>query len=211
MTYRDRRAARAARLRDWADKRIADANAALVADDALPYAHDIAFLTQPGHIPARAAMNARADRAYASLDKADRMAARADSIDRAAANAIYSDDPDAIDRLTAKIADLTADRDRMKAANADYRKAHRADLAALTPYARSQVVPFPDYALTNLTGNISRLRARLNGLQHPRPTWFHASRRDPDVCYKCDARLADHAPHPAAATILVCPSVQTVH
>lgn len=159
MTYRDRRLAKAERLRGWADKRVAEATAAL---ESFPeIRHDWAFVTQPGHIPFRARMNASDDRAHASLAKARGMAARADGIERAADNAIYSDDPDAIERLTEKIAALEAKRDDRKARNAAYRKDHRTELAAMTPYERSQAVPFPSYSLTNLSGNISRLRARL--------------------------------------------------
>jgi len=179
MTYRDRRAARADRLRDWADRRVATASATLAADDALPYAHDIAFLTQPGRIAARTRMNARADRAYASLQKADSMAAKADNIDRAAARVIYSDDPDAADRLRAKVADLEAQRASIVAYNKACRKAGRVTdtaLALLGDYWTGQVAQLarigflrpdgslPGYATSNLSGNISRLRARLAGI-----------------------------------------------
>jgi Domain of unknown function (DUF3560) len=165
MTYRDRREAKAARLREWAEKRQAAASAVLAADAALPYAHDIAFLTQPGRIPQRERMNRRERAAYASLDKANAMARRAAGIERQADHAIYSDDPDAAERLRERIEDLEAMRDRCKAENAEYRKAHRATLRDMTPYERSQAVPWPSYRLTNLSGNIARLRARLAGLE----------------------------------------------
>ena len=163
MTYRERRLAKAERLRGWASRRVVDANATLAAD--AHYRGDHAFNTQPGHIPERARVIAREDRAFGSLAKASSMAARADSIERAADHAIYSDDPDAIPRLRDKIAALEIRRDERKAANDLYRKAHRAELAALTPYGRSQAVPFPPYSITNLTGNIGRLRARLAYLE----------------------------------------------
>lgn len=204
MTYRERRLARAARLRDWADKRTADANRQLTSQPDLR--HDWAFITQPGHIPERARMNARDDRAFRSLDKADGMASRAASIEAAADNAIYDDDPDALDRLREKLAGLEARRDAYKAANAEYRKAHRVELAAMGAYERSEAVPHASWEITNLGGNISRVKARIDALEHPRPTWFHASRRDPDVCYKCDFRLGDHTPHDRAPSILMCPT-----
>lgn len=165
MTYRERREARAERLRGWADKRTERASATLRADDAMPYAHDIAFLTQPGHIPERGRMNARSGRAHASLAKADEMSARADNIERAADRAIYSDDPDIRERLTARIAELEALRDQHKAENAAYRKAHRAELAGMTPYGREQVVPHPSYSISGLTANIARNRSRLGALR----------------------------------------------
>lgn len=207
MTYRERRAARAERLREWADKRRARAGAQLTSQPDLR--HDWAFITQPGHIPERARMNAADDRAFRSLNKADGMASRADEIDRQADHAIYSDDPDAVDRLRERIAELEAKREAMKARNAAYRKDHRAELAAMTAYERSVAVPHADYELANLGGNLSRQKARLKALEHPRPTWFHPSRRDPETCYKCDRAKADHTPHERAPSILMCDASQT--
>lgn len=204
MTYRERRLAKAERLRGWADKRVATATAALATGD--KYRGDIAFNTQPGHIPERARLIAREHRAFESLDKAEGMVSRADSIEVAADHAIYSDDEDAVERLRERIANLEAKRTLYKAANEVYRKAHRAELAAMTFYQRSQVLPFPSYSLTNLSGNISRQKARLASLEHPAPTWFHASRRDPDLCYKCDSGFADHTPHSQVPSILMCPT-----
>lgn len=162
-TYRERREAKAARLQGWAEKRQADA--ARVFEANRPFTSDYAFNTQPGHIPERARIIRQEDRAFESVAKADRMAARAEGILAAADHAIYSDDPDAIERLTERIAGLEAERGRMKAANAAYRKAHRDELKAMTPYQRNQAVPFPGYALTNLSGNIARNRKRLEALE----------------------------------------------
>lgn len=173
-TYRERREARAERLRQWAEQRQARASATLAADAAQPYAHDIAFLTQPGHIPERARMIAREDRAFESLAKAQSMAARADGIEAQAERAIYSDDPDAPERLRARIADLEAERDRIKTYNATCRAGRpdptvlddrqRADLLSLARYAAFQLGKngaMPAYALSNLAGNIARQRDRL--------------------------------------------------
>jgi hypothetical protein len=178
MTYRERRLYRAARLRGWANTRTERASATLAADDAQPYAHDIAFLTQPGRIPERTRMIARADRAYASLSRAESMTRRADGIERAAAHAIYSDDDDASQRLRERIADLEAQRARITAYNAACRKAgrctaealamlddrQRADLDSVTryaPYQLGKAGQMPAYALSNLSGNLSQQRARL--------------------------------------------------
>ena len=68
MTYRERRLAKAERLREWAEKRNTKATATLNSKPGLR--HDWAFITQPGHIPERARMNAADDRAHASLKKA---------------------------------------------------------------------------------------------------------------------------------------------
>jgi len=163
MTYRERRLAKADRLRGWADKRTSDAQATLASDPELR--SDWAFITQPGRIPYRDRMNKRDDAAMRSLNKADDMSRRADGIERAAENAIYSDDPDAVERLQEKIAGLEAKRAAMKDANAAYRKNHRSELAAMTAYERSTSVPFATYELSNLGGNIGRLRERLADLE----------------------------------------------
>jgi DNA repair exonuclease SbcCD ATPase subunit len=89
------------------------------------------------------------------------MSSSADEIERQAEHAIYRDDPDALERLRERIAELEAKREQMKARNAAYRKAHAAELRELTPYGRNQAVPHPSYELQNLGGNISRLRKRL--------------------------------------------------
>lgn len=213
-TYRERRLARAERLRGWADKRTADATAALESQPELR--HDWAFITQPGRIPARERMNRADDRAYRSLEKADNMARRADGIENAAAHAIYSDDPDAVDQLTAKIERLEAERARWTAYNAACRKAghvtpeaaailddrQRAELASLARVAAWQLRAngaAPAYLTSNLGGNISRLRERLARLQAPAAPRLHVYRPGRgDVCRECGEWLGDHAaPRPA--------------
>jgi hypothetical protein len=163
MTYRDRREARAERLREWAGKRETQAAAVFKAGE--PFTSDYAFNTQPGHIPFRAKLIAREDRAYQSQVKAASMRSRADGIEGQLAGAVYDDDPDAIGQLRARITRLEAERDAAKAANTAYRREHRAELAAMTPYERDQAVPYPGYHFQNLSGNLSRQRARLARLE----------------------------------------------
>jgi hypothetical protein len=172
MTYRERRMAKAERLRGWAAKREQDA--AAVFEAGRPFTSDIAFNTQPGHIPFRAKLIAREDRAVQSLTKAGEMASRADSIEAAADRAIYSDDPDAVEALEARIAELEAERDRIKAYNASCRKGspdeslldekQRRDLATIRrvcSYQLGKNGQLPGYELSNLSGNINRNRKRL--------------------------------------------------
>lgn len=174
-TYRERRETKADRLRGWADGR--DAKAAALHARNEPYRGDIAFNTQPGHIPERARVLARTERAWQHSERAADMRSRADGIDAAAANAIYSDDIDAVERLQAKIAELEAQRARIKAYNASCRKgsrdltllddAQRAELASLARVAAFQIGPkgeFPRYASANLSGLISKTRQRLERL-----------------------------------------------
>jgi hypothetical protein len=220
MTYRERRAARAERLRSWADKRTTDAERVLSSQPELR--HDWAFITQPGHIPERARMNRADDRAHASLNKAASMARRADGIDAAAERAIYSDDPDAVERLRERIAELEAERDRITAYNASARKAHKADpaqhvgdLSILDASQRADVVrlasigflrpdgAFPGYATSNLSGNISKQRERLARMTGPRPApTFQPDRRG--VCRRCGEPATMHH-EPAPGALLLCP------
>ena len=62
----------------WAEKREHKAEAALNSFPSMR--HDWAFITQPGHIPARARMIKADDRAYESLHVAKRMRAKAESL-----------------------------------------------------------------------------------------------------------------------------------
>jgi hypothetical protein len=164
MTYRDRREARAERLRGWAGAR--EERAAAVFKAGEQFHGDTAFNTQPGPMPFRTRLIAREDRAYESQQKAAAMKSRADGIEAQAANAIYSDDPDAVEALRERIARLEAERDAAKAANTAYRKAHKAELAAMdSAYQRGQAMPYPGYYFTNLSGNLSRQRARLARLE----------------------------------------------
>lgn len=174
-TYRERREARAERLRGWADKR--EAAAAAVFQANRPITSDWAFITQPGHIPARARIIAQEDRQYESLRKAESMKGRADGIEAQLAGAIYSDDENAVEALQERIAGLEAERDRIKAYNATCRKGAR-DLSILTdaekrsllgvlkfaPY-QSKGGAFPSYHLSNLSANINRNRKRLEELR----------------------------------------------
>ena len=135
MTYRDRRAAKADRLREWADKR--DAKAAALQKQNERYRGDTAFNTQPGHIPERARVIRRSEQAYEHTSKAKAMRSRAAGIDSAADRAIYSDDPDALEQLREKLDGLESTRERYKAENKAYRKEHRAELKAMTAGMRS--------------------------------------------------------------------------
>ena len=92
----------------------------------------------------------------------------ADTIDAQLDTSIYEDDLDAIERLRERINQREARREEMKAANAAYRKAHRAELRAMTAFERDRAVPFPGYALSNLGGCISRDKKRLARLEGSR-------------------------------------------
>lgn len=111
-------------------------------------------------------------------NKAADMTYTAGNIEDAADRAIYMDDPDAIERLTAKIAELEAKRDARKQANVIVRNkkidaaTKTAQLAALlnwpAPLAAKLLEPdccgrlgFPAYSLQNIGGTITKERNRL--------------------------------------------------
>jgi hypothetical protein len=77
--YRQEGADRKAdRLDGWAEKREEKADAVFAQGE--KYRGDVAFNTQPGHIPERARLIARTDRACESLSKAREMRAKASSL-----------------------------------------------------------------------------------------------------------------------------------
>ena len=182
-TYRERREARADRLRGWADKResraAAELEQATQMADAIPFGQPILV----GHHSEgrdrnyRDRIHNKRVRALDSLDKARGMAAKADNIEAAAAHAIYSDDPDAVEALRARIVTLEAQRDRIKAYNKTARAGaanvslldakQRANLASIKAHAPFQMrgEALPAYALSNLSGSIKRQRDRLAQLE----------------------------------------------
>ena len=188
MTYRERRERRAERLREWAAKRTAKSTAAFSGArrlaDAIPFGQPILV---GYHSERRARRDAERIRSGIGQGiehqrKAAEMSSRADEIERQADRAIYSDDANAVEALEARIADLEAKRTRIKAINAQIRKGpgyearivppltpkEREDLlmvAQFQPYYKPESNGFPPYVLQNLSGNITRQRARLAQLQ----------------------------------------------
>ena len=205
MTYRERRERRAERLRDWADKREHDAAAVHRSHER--FRGDVAFNTQPGHIPLRARVIAQTERALESEAKARDMSQRADEIERQAEGSIYSDDADAPERLRERIAALEAERERVKRYNASARKAggdrHTAagDLSLLDVSQRENVQHAARIGwlsrtggldLTNLTANIARNRKRLAEIERERtqgPRERRISARYAGTCAECGAEI----------------------
>lgn len=225
-TYRERRLARADRLEAWSEKRAARSTAAF--DKAHAIADGIP-LGQPilvgHHSEGRARRDAERIRAGMSAGienqrKAARMSSSAEEIRRQADRAIYSDDPDAPERLRAKLEELEAERARIREFNVAVRKAkcvtaealailderQRDQLASVARVASYQLGPhgaFPSYAATNLSGRISALRGRLSALEGPRPApTFRPDRRG--VCRRCGEPEELHA-DPGAGALKRCP------
>ena len=130
---------------------------------------------------------ARMDSALQAASESSKMAdlhrSKAAGLEAQLDGSIFSDDPDAVEAITARIAELEATREHMKLVNAAYKKAPGADPAArlaamvrtgtLTEAEAMKIARFwalcpyhagkchPSYELSNLGGNIGRLRKRL--------------------------------------------------
>jgi hypothetical protein len=216
MTHRDARLTRADQLRTASARNVARADAAQARADGIT---DVIPMGQPilvgHHSEGRHRRDlARADAAQQTSWDAAKLAkiqaGRAETIEAAADAAIYDDDPDAVERLSAKLAALEERRERIKAANAKYRRENRAELAALRPIERPDAVPHPPYVLANLGGLISATRKRLAVLSQPeRPRrltakWAGDCRACPEpieagqeILWFRRAGEAEHAEHPA--------------
>jgi DNA repair exonuclease SbcCD ATPase subunit len=170
MTYRERRLARAEKLRAWADKREQRADAAYERATELaslvPFGQPILIghHSEKGHRAHLKRIHSAMDQSCESAAMAQRMTESADQIERQAKHAIYSADPDAIQQLTRKVEALTGERDRMKEANAAYRKEHRTELQAMTPFHRDRAIPYPSFTITNLGATIRTAQKRLEAL-----------------------------------------------
>lgn len=106
---------------------------------------------------------------YELYQKAEYYSQRAESVQ--ACNAIFSDDPDAVEKLEEKIARLEKRQEMMKAANKLIRKNDREGLLSMG-FTEEQItklftpdfvgrVGFPDYELQNNGANIRRLKDRV--------------------------------------------------
>jgi len=214
MTTRERKLAKAERLRGWAAKR--NTQVVAVFKQGEHFRSDHAFNTQPGHIPERARLIAREDRAFESLNKAKQMNARADGIEHQAAGTIYSDDEDATERLEEKIARLKLNQEHYKAINATIRKYSKAGRDAqvgalvglnigLSPETASKLLT-PDfcgrigiasYVLTNNNANIRRLEGRLKQIEreaiHGAP-WRSLWTKYAGPCCVCGVEIPKGAP-----------------
>jgi hypothetical protein len=121
----------------------------------------------------------RADRLMRkSVEASEKASYYQDKADAARKNsAISSDDPDAAQKLQAKLDGLTASQAAMKAVNAWYRQHKTLDgCPNLTPADRKEIetawsrgwyvgIPFPPYSLSNNNAEINRVKKRLAQLQ----------------------------------------------
>lgn len=216
-TYRERREARAENLREWAGKREVKSRQSFGAAerimDSIPLGQPIlvGHHSEKRHRKAIDRIDSNMRAGVENMQKAKDMASRADGIEDQLAGSIYSDDPDAVEALTARIAGLEAERDRIKAYNAACRRAKQCTaeaLALLDDRQREDILgtvrvgfagsygSFPAYSLSNLSGNIKRNRDRLAQVKRTQadgyvePGRYLHSLRRAGVCRTCGADLA---------------------
>ena len=175
MTYRERKEARLERRLDWAAGR--RDKAAQLRPLIERHRGDIAFNTQPGHIPERARIIRATDKAAEHQGMAAEHESKAAEIARQLDRSIYDDDPDAIVQLEARIAAHEAQRARMVLVNRLYKKGDVAALAALgldldrlkvkvgglgSYYGKAPHLP---YEMSNLSGRIGTDRKRVEAIR----------------------------------------------
>lgn len=181
MTYRERREAKVERLHEWADKREAKSEAAYSSAHAIigniPAGQPIlvGHHSERRHRSDLARHDSYMTQSIEHSEKAEQMRSRAANIQSALDHAIYSDDPDAIERLKDKLSGLEADRDGIKDYNASCRKGNP-DASLLTDEWQKKLSSYtttgytadngalPGFVLSNLNGNINRTRKRLTRL-----------------------------------------------
>lgn len=184
MTRRERLERKAEKRREWADKRRADAAARFKAADAvvenIPFGQPIlvGHHSEKRHRAAldRCHSNMRAGSESATMAK--HHDSKADGIENQLETSIFSDDPDAIEQLEAKIEKLESERAEFKRINAWWRKhksmkgcpgisdATAARLGADIPQRYSwERQPVPSYRLQNLGAEIRRAKERVEQIK----------------------------------------------
>jgi len=186
MTRRERMEARLERRREWAEsrKRKAEAgfNRAAVIADGIPMGQPIlvGHHSEKRHRRDLTKIDAGMRSGVENSKMAEHHLSKANGIEHALDRSIFSDDPDAVEQLEAKITKLEAMADKMKRANAAFRKAKgapgwtstlgvseemaksiEAEFAKLLVNCPWEKHPYPAYAMTNSRSNIRRLKQRI--------------------------------------------------
>jgi hypothetical protein len=182
LTYRERRERRAERRRDWAEGRLAKAEAASRASQdttaGIPFGQPIlvGHHSEGKHRRAVERSQRQASKSIQHRDMAERHSQAAKTIKAQLDRSIYDDDRDAIDQLRGRIKAAEEGRERIKRYNASCRKGQR-DLTVLSEDQKKELLSilqvgfggddgqFPGYVLSNLGGRISRDRKRLARLE----------------------------------------------
>ena len=167
---------------DWAEGREQKADGLLKQNE--PYKNDTAFNTQPGHIPERARVIRRTEKAFEHLDMAEYHKSKAEGLENQLNKSIFSDDDNAVEALQGRIDDNEAQAARIKAYNKSCRdavknKEQHGDLSLLSEEQKNKLIQivkvcpfqigpggkFPGYALQNLRGRITTDRKRIENIK----------------------------------------------
>lgn len=166
--YYDRLSARQQRLENAAERANANATAAFKRADMSEEATGIPF-GQPILVGHHSEKRHRKtiDRAWAAMGKgveeSKKAAYYASAAEAVGTAGVSSDDPDGIEKLTEKAAELEAKQERMKAANEAWRKAgNKAGRNAEGVWVEP---PYASYSLTNNGAKIRATKARIAHLQ----------------------------------------------
>lgn len=181
MTRRERLEAKLEKRAEWAQGRDAKAAAAFgkyraIADN-IPLGQPIlvGHHSEKHHRRDIARMDSAIGAAVESQQMAAHHRAKADGLEAQLAGSIFSDDPDAPEAIAARVAELEAQRAAMKASNAAFRRGDEpwAALLGITlelaAARRARIMegyswcrqPHPAYELSNLAGNLGRMKKRL--------------------------------------------------
>lgn len=182
MTTRERLENKLEKREAWAEGRQAKAQTCFAQGE--PYRGDIAFNTQPGHIPERARVIRAEERGFEHLDMAQHHASCAAGIKHQLDRSVFSDDSDAIEALRRRIAEREAEAARLVAYNKTARAAAKRgethgdltllddtqkrtlfQIAQVCPYQTGPGLPFPSYATANLRSNIRRDQQRIEDIE----------------------------------------------
>jgi len=211
MTRRERLERKIERRREWADK------AETRSEQLSKQSHDMISIIpmgQPilvGHHSEKRDRNYR-ERAWNKMGKAveqGRLAehhiSKADGLEAQLETSIFSDDPDAVEAIEARIKDNEAKRERMKLVNKLYRKADAEGLKALGIDLEALKLklaaaggywgkaPHLPYEMSNLGGRITADRKRLEAIKHRQKKTAEAQAAPGGVVIKTGAEGASWA------------------
>jgi hypothetical protein len=185
MTRRERLERKAEKRREWAAGRRQKADSAFKAAHAatamIPMGQPILIghHSEGRHRAAIARSDSAMGRAVESMDMAKHHVSKAAGLESQLDNSIFSDDPDAIEALEAKVAGLEAERERIKAINKAIRSGtgwearisppltedERADLVSHARFGSSTKPGYPSYKLSNLGGVIRNAKLRIEDIK----------------------------------------------
>jgi hypothetical protein len=173
-TYEEKKAARIERMEARADRARQEAenrsNAAHAAVADIPFGQPVlvGHHSEKRHRAAIAKMERNMDKFCEALKKAEYWEDKARAAE--ANSAISSDDPDAIEKLTAKLDMLETQKARMKAINTAYvlylKNAESLDVAELTEREKetvrnSKINPYQPYVFSNRNATIRQVKERI--------------------------------------------------